>query len=123
MVGVSCCLHSHVCVLAFAQGQLVTTKEALAAANERVTTLQGELAASVSSLSSSHAQHGTRVAQLEHQLADARKEVRVKEQLYQAALAGKRTVESQAASVATQASTKFDELQVRMYTPGDLPVW
>lgn len=103
------------------QGQLVTTKEALAAANERVTTLQGELAASVSSLSSSHAQHGTRVAQLEHQLADARKEVRVKEQLYQAALAGKRTVESQAASVATQASTKFDELQAaNMALRGDL---
>ena len=97
----------------YAQTQLAATKQSLSQANDRIRAGQDAASSATTQLSSVQVDHGHRVAQLEEALASARKEARVKEQLYQAALAGKRSLEAQSGKVAADAVAQLDELRVR----------
>ena len=100
------------------QEQVSATSLALAKANDRIVALQGLLQhhlppPALPTLTPSTVAELQRWRRWQESLRAAQQDVRVKEQLYQAALAGKREVESQSEAVTTDASKRLDQYLVR----------
>lgn len=99
------------------QEQVTASSSALSKANARIVALQEAASSATSRAADAHTDHSRRVAALEEALRAAQQDVRVKEQLYQAALAGKREVESQSEAVTSDASKRLDQYQVSACRP------